>query len=287
MQKNFKELSEKLNSLNGIEGVLVRHRSRLLDNLLIEKIRDFNLVSTIERKFNISKNNATFFLYGWNQYYLYRTNIPFFKKAKRVILIEEGANAYLYPQPGNLSMLIKKAYGMNSKFLQKDKVESIYVQFPDNYSKLMNLNKKVKLLNLNYMVGKLDIKDKSDILNLFLTNEVKNKIEQQIISNKSITIVLTQPLSEDGYEDEKTKMKYYKEIIQQEENSLILLKQHPRETTNYNFNNVVILDKNFPSELLSFFNFQFDKAIGICTSAIYQINAKTKVNIYEDYFSKK
>ncbi|WP_050183309.1 polysialyltransferase family glycosyltransferase [Domibacillus robiginosus] len=289
MKKSFQSISKKLSSLEQVKSVYIRDRSRLLDNLMIERVKDLFINKKIFKENKVNKKNGNFYLFGWNQYHLYRTNAPFFRIANSVILVEEGASAYLVPPPSKKSLLLKKLYGMNPKFYKDSKVKHILVQLPENY--LAGIKRKVNMLELNDMVQQLSEIDRKMVFNIFLEEKVRKQIEYQLMleNNKGAQkiIILTQPLSEDGFENENNKIKYYQEIIDSYSGATIFLKPHPREKTIYNFKNVIILDKFFPSELLSFFSFEFDKAIGICTSAVYQVKAKKQLNLKEDYFSRK
>jgi Alpha-2,8-polysialyltransferase (POLYST) len=282
MKKSFPLIIDELKSLKNVQDVFLRNRSRFLDNLMIEKFKDFYLNRIYFRKSDISK--ATFFLFGWNQYHLYRTNVPFYNLASNVVLVEEGARAYQYIKPSKYNILIKKLFGMKPNFYKKDKTKQILVQFPEKYNNTINM--KSEKLNFNIINEQLTLSEKQTIINVFLKEETQNLIKIQLDnkSNKKKIIVLTQPLSEDGFESEDKKIASYKEIIDTHPDEIIFIKQHPREKTVYKFKNVVVLDKMFPSELLAYFNFKFDKAIGICTSAIYQVDAKEHINTKEDYF---
>ncbi|WP_449403062.1 polysialyltransferase family glycosyltransferase [Exiguobacterium artemiae] len=107
------------------------------------------------------------------------------------------------------------------------------------------------------------------------------------------SIVFTQPLSEDGFESEKNKIEIYNNMIKMEvlNDSLIFFKKHPRDETNYKFlnekNNVIILDSKFPSEIFLFFKIEFKVSLGLCTSAVENINAEIKCNTSPNYFVTK
>jgi hypothetical protein len=286
MKKAFSSIIEKLNSLTRVKKVYIRNRSRLLDNLMFEKIRDLFFSKQIFEKNNIVIENSTFFLFGWNQYHLYRTNVPFFKLASNVILVEEGATAYHYPRPSKYSILIKSLYGMRPNFVEDDKVKSILVQFPDKY--LENIRKKAERLQLTKMIEQLSRDEKQAILNIFLKNETKKQIECQFDDEKKRIIILTQPLSEDGYISEKHKKEVYKKIIDQYSKDFqIIIKKHPRERTSYQFRNVIELEGHFPSEVFKIIGIRFTKAIGICTSAINVIDADEKFNLDENFLSTR
>ncbi|MCS4456971.1 alpha-2,8-polysialyltransferase family protein [Clostridium botulinum] len=153
------------------------------------------------------------------------------------------------------------------------------VQFPEKYPE--HLKDKLVYLDLNSMVNKINSDVQKNIVNIFV-----DKLNMYDFKNKSL-LILSQPLSEDGYIKEEEKIELYKHIIDTHgQDYNIILKKHPREKTIYNFSQSLELDGNFPSEVFKLLDIKFEKAIGICTGAIKFVDAKEAFNIDEDFLKK-
>ncbi|MHB9922135.1 polysialyltransferase family glycosyltransferase [Clostridium botulinum] len=274
--KMFLKYKEKLSIFRNIEKVWVRKRNNLYERLFIEEIKDESEYKKL-KKIIISSNVIIF---PWNPYSLFSPSEYIFKYAKKVKLIEDGANLYVMREPSKLSRLVKKyIYRRDLEFYKDEKITEVMVQFPEKYPK--HLSDKLVYLDLNSMVSKIDSGVRKNIVNVFV-----DKLNMYDFKNKSL-LILSQPLSEDGYIKEEKKIKFYKDIIDTYGQGYnIILKKHPREKTIYNFHQVLELDGNFPSEVFKLMDIKFEKAIGICTGAIKFVDAKEAFNIDEDFLKK-
>lgn len=83
-------------------------------------------------------------------------------------------------------------------------------------------------------------------------------------------LLLTQPLSEDGYITEREKINIYSKIIKDNYKN-ILIKPHPRELTNYQnyFKNIILLDKDIPIELYSLLGMKFYKVVSLFSTSVF------------------
>ena len=106
-----------------------------------------------------------------------------------------------------------------------------------------------------------------------------------LLQGDSGILVFTQPLSEDSYISEERKILVYRTICERlSQHGKIVVKIHPRDKTDYKFQNVsVSLSASYPSELLLLFPIEFTYAIGICTSAVVGCNARKCLNLCDDY----
>ncbi|HID0816182.1 exopolysaccharide biosynthesis protein [Clostridium botulinum] len=274
--KMFLKYKEKLSIFKNIEKVWIRKRNNLYERLFIEEIKD-ELEYKRLKKIIISSN---IIIFPWNPYSLFSPSEYIFKYAKKVKLIEDGANLYVMRKPSKLSRLVKKyIYRRDLEFYKDEKVTEIMVQFPEKYPK--HLSNKLVYLDLNSMVNKIDFGVQKNIVNVFV-----DKLNMYDFKNKSL-LILSQPLSEDGYIKEEEKIELYKHIIDTYGQGYnIILKKHPREKTIYNFPQVLELDGSFPSEVFKLLDIKFEKAIGICTGAIKFVDAKEAFNIDEDFLKK-
>ncbi|APQ78393.1 exopolysaccharide biosynthesis protein [Clostridium botulinum] len=274
--KMFLKYKEKLSIFRNIEKVWVRKRNNLYERLFIEEIKD-ELEYKKLKKIIISSNVIIF---PWNPYSLFSPSEYIFKYAKKVKLIEDGANLYVMREPSKLSRLVKKyIYRRDLEFYKDEKITEVMVQFPEKYPK--HLSDKLVYLDLNSMVSKIDSGVQKNIANVFV-----DKLNMYDFKDKSL-LILSQPLSEDGHIKEEEKIEFYKDIIDTYGQGYnIILKKHPREKTIYNFPQVLELYGNFPSEVFKLLDIKFEKAIGICTGAIKFVDAKEAFNIDEDFLKK-
>jgi len=97
---------------------------------------------------------------------------------------------------------------------------------------------------------------------------------------KSI-VLFTQPLSEDNVLTEEEKISLYKTIIGNYDQEKLVIKTHPRETTNYRdyFPNIEVFNENYPSEILDVLGIRFEKAVTIFSTAVY-VYSKENIIFY-------
>ncbi|TWT27719.1 polysialyltransferase family glycosyltransferase [Planomicrobium sp. CPCC 101110] len=280
-EKNFNKYKEKLLELENVVEVYIRKRDKIKEWMLIEGIID---------KFEYIKlkkviKTSTVYIFPWNPYSLYTITNFIYTKSKQLHLVEDGSNLHQYKKPRIIKIMVKKfVYGVKTNFYKDKKLKSILVQYPSKYPDF--LKPKLTLLDLNNLMNKLDQELKNKILNVFLSTRSTNAIAS-LKNKKNSIIVLSQPLSEDGYLSEKVKIGLYQEIIDRYKNEYsMIIKKHPREKTNYNLENVIELDGEFPSEIFALLNLKFNKAIGICTSAIDTIEADERINTNSEFFKR-
>lgn len=190
----------------------------------------------------------------------------FFLKRFDFYLIEDGTMNYI---PKTYIRSIKNILFSKPKFGVYKNVKKIYLTglapIPSK------IEKKVEIINLNELWKNKTIREKEKILGIFGFN---NKIIKSI-KERSI-ILYTQPLSEDGVISEKEKIELYSKIILKYPKEKLILKTHPREITQYKklFKDILILDQNFPSEILELLEIKFEKGVTLFSTAV--LNAKVK-----------
>lgn len=276
--KIFNAYRENILKITYVKDVYLRKRGNIKERLFLEDIVDKIEYRSLKNKINKSH----VIIFPWNLYSLFSPAEYIFKYATRVTLIEEGANLYAMKKPSNKFLFIKKyIYGRNLEFYKSDKIDKILVQFPKRYPNY--LQRKIEKFDINNIINLLEEKEKKEIASI-----LSNDIDIDKINNESI-IILTQPLSEDGFISIDEKKEIYKEIIFKYKSEYdIILKKHPRETTKYDYNidNLIELNGDFPSEVFKLLDVKFKKAIGICTSAVKFIDAEERINIDEDFIKK-
>lgn len=241
----------------------------------------------VYRNFELKRNSIKFFIEYIKLFkFLYRIKLLnrelffygndnlnyfiFFKK--KVFLLEDGMINYklerltLKKVIKNLFLLrplFYKSYGY-SKYVKK-----IYLTGLATIPK--ELEDKVEIINLKKLWKSKTKEEQKEILEVFNFN--KEIIERL---NERNIILYTQPLSEDGLIEEKEKINLYLKIISKYPKSEIVIKTHPREKTNYKniLKDILIIEENFPSEILELMEISFEKAVTIFSTAA--LNTKSK-----------
>jgi hypothetical protein len=185
-------------------------------------------------------------------------------------LIEDGLANYSQENTG-LRVYFKKMFGIHPDFGRNPKIKKIYVKEPKKLP--TEIRKKGCKFNINDFIQEMSYKNKKKIFKIFIDEiEIKEK--------KNNILIITQPLSEDNFTSEREKINIYSKIIETYgEGCSIYIKPHPRELTDYRslkFNNITILNRTFPLEILNFLDENlFDTTVTLFSSAINNINFST------------
>lgn len=236
--------------------LLYWYRKKFFLEHFFKKFKFFN-INKIERIMSFSDQIVI------AQYFISK-NIPLDLYEHGIINYKESFNG--------LSIKIKKIFlNIDQPYGRSKNVENVYLLKPEKAPQI--IRDKVKPLNLKKLSKE---ENKKEILEIFNLDE--NKIE--IYKNKKY-ILLTQPLSEDGYMSEKDKIKIYKNILDKYNKNKIIIKPHPREKTEYFkvFGNIKIIKSVFPIELLDILDIKFERAITLFSSSALNINTD-KVDFY-------
>lgn len=173
-----------------------------------------------------------------------------FLDRKKMIVLEDGIKDYFIDLSikNRIREIFYKVPPINSKKIEK----YIFTGIEKIPNEILNFEK----INLVDEWKKLKLEEKKNILKIFNVNT------EELEELRSSTLLITQPLSEDCLISEKNKIKIYKKIIEENKDEKIFLKTHPREITDYKiFNNINILEKNFPLELLLFLEIHPKKVV--------------------------
>lgn len=195
----------------------------------------------------------------------------FIKNNKDVYLYEHGNGNYCVGPYPNYKM-IKKFLGITEGYGRHSRVKRIYLQHPEKAPK--DIIHKVTGFSIKNLYNKLFLKEQQNLLSFFGIHK---------INKTSDVIILTQPISEDGFYSEREKIEIYREIIDSRfpsDKSRVVIKPHPRDKTNYGkyIPDVMLLPRSFPMEILNFTNIRFIKAITICSSAVYNFEYDISVD---------
>lgn len=162
-----------------------------------------------------------------------------------------------------------------------------------NIRETLGTHKNIKKIYLTQECPFDNIKDKVVIFDMHelweeKTNEEKNKIlkifnvdENNLQNiNKDYKLLLTQPYYENGELTYNEEIEIYKELIGNSEK--LIVKPHPNEEKDYSeiFPNAIIINKEFPIELMELIGISVDNVYTINTTAALNFK-NTNVHIFE------
>lgn len=201
------------------------------------------------------------------------------------VTITESPFSYMIPKH-NLKSWIKKSLNLQYRFWGECK----YVKMIEVNSKSglqIPLGDKVIEYPRKSMFSRLKNEDENKILHVFLP-------EMNFSCESECVILLTQPLYEDGLvENEEVQKAIYQYIMNHytDKGDVIFIKPHPRDNVIYDYNNVNILYKDFPVEILNFQKgIYFKKAVTAFSTAIDSltfINEKVSLGVEKLNIIKK
>ena len=254
-----------------------RFRSSLLENVGIEIIRDRYFLRHLQKQHGFKDFDLVNFAWSINS--IDRSSAYYYKKARSVVFYEEGANGAIGIPQSKMKLLIKKFLGIPVDFYDDLKLKSVFVQNPNFYDNRFML----KLQSFSLMDVYEKSEQKKNIVELFLSDEKVKALKS--VGEK--TIVFTQPLSEDGFITENEKIDIYRKLCRELARRDVFLKLHPRDTSDYTSCKAILIKGSFPSELLTILGMEFYMAIGICTSAVNNIDAKYRINLNNNFLRDK
>lgn len=280
--EKFHSFSEKLDRL-GIHNAVIYKHTRLHRAVGISNIQNRIMMRRVMKTLNGGNGQFLLINCSWNQQ---KVNYPasmYLKKAEDAVFIEEGATQFITPGEKQWYVFLKKLYGNQTEFWKMDKVRSIYVQNPDGFP--WYLKGKLKKFSLKSCIGELKKDEIEKIISIFV--QEKDKTEINKLRTLPGGIIFTQPLSEDGYISENEKKRIYGEMSRYYARyGTVYLKVHPRDTTHYRMEHVIMLEGSYPSEILSILGISFDFAIGLCTSAVETVISAQRKNLNEKFLTE-
>ena len=199
----------------------------------------------------------------------------FIKNKKNIDLYEHGNINYKTEFNGIDQKIKRILFRMEKPYGRNEYVKNIYLRgtgiIPED------IKSKVIIIDLDKIWGNITNEGKKAILEVFGLDikEIKD------IENKEM-ILFTQPFSEDGVLTEREKIDLYKKIIDKYDRNKLIIKNHPREKTEYNkeFSDITILEKTFPSELLLFMGLKIKKVITVGSTVVSIFSGKSEIDFY-------
>ena len=285
---NYEKLYDSISKSKIFNKVMIVKESKIVINE--EPARIVDILKGNKRFINDSYLEIGFDYKNYENIYIFNdwTKIGIYLIANKINynLIEDGLNSLksidkLGFRNYNIFYKMLDCLDLHTLFRGQSKYcKSIEVNDVDGIK--IPLNKVVEVPR-EELISKLSNEEKMKIYNIFIKNDnIKNDI------NGESVIILTQPLLMDKLvKTPEEQIKVYKSIVDKyyNQNYNIVIKPHPRDDVQYNFENCFIMEKLIPIEILNFnSNIKFSKAITVFSTAIDGINfVEEKVNLGFDY----
>jgi hypothetical protein len=180
-------------------------------------------------------------------------------------IIEDGTRNYFLKT--SRFKLFKRKYILRTYIGDgfDDPVKEIQVQRPEQLDP--RVRHKGTRLPLKEMQDKLSAEDNLSVLNVFM------KGHSLAPDNREKLLVITQPLSEDGFISERYKVSLYRQVIDTyAAHYQVYLKPHPRELTNYKQQlerEFIEIPRAFPLEMLDLMKtITFDQGVTLFSSSL-------------------
>lgn len=281
-QKNigyFQEVASKMNQW-GIICEVIDKKNMLHRAIGLSDRENFTVMERVLNKLHAQKHEFFLVNHTWNKALVCYPASLWFRYCKESIFIEEGYAQTATPDEKPFVLWLKYLYGNQKEFWKDDRVKGIYVQKKELFSNYPIPELKQFTLNVDFSE-----KEKQELIDLLVNGQDRKEIER--LRKEVNGILYTQPISEDGYVKEKDKIRIYKELVEYySKYGKIFVKIHPRDMTQYDFPEEMILKGNYPSELLNILGVKFKFAVGLCTSAVETANAEAKINLNERFLSE-
>lgn len=280
--KTFYQYSLKMQSY-GIKNAVVDKKTKIHRAIGLSDIENKCLFNKVMKELNTEKGKYLLVNLSWNQRIVRYPASLYYKYCEKAIFIEEGATQYITPDESKLVNFLKKVYGNQTEFWKDNKLKSVFVQFPNRYP--IYLAEKMKEFSLQEFIITADEEKISILLDIFTDRVGKGEI--QYLQKNCGGIIYTAPFSEDGYMNEKEKQDIFTKIAKYyQQYGKVYLKIHPRDTSEYEIEDVTVLHGSYPSELYNLLGIHFLFAVGICSSAVENTNTDRKLNLNENYLQE-
>lgn len=275
----FNEIILKMEQ-KGIICEVINKKNMMHRALGLSDIENRAVMKRVLNKLHTQKHEFFLVNHTWNKALVCYPASLWFRYCKESIFIEEGYAQIATPDEKPFVLWLKWLYGNQREFWKDGRVKGIYVQNKEMFSDYPIPELKQFTLNIDFQE-----EEKQELIGLFVNYQ--DRIEIERLRKEADGILYTQPISEDGYVKEEDKVRIYKDIIQYySKYGKIFVKVHPRDMTQYDFQEEMILKGNYPSELLNILGIKFKFAIGLCTSAVETANADVRINLNERFLSE-
>lgn len=201
----------------------------------------------------------------------------FLSRFKNIFYLEDGIGSYVLADKEAMSFVCQRKSAWR-RFISGD--IHLRMGLADNVRKIYltgilplpaSAAGKGEIINLKQLWVKKDPAQQKEIKRLFIPPDFDYSQ-----MNDCEVLLLTQPFSEhsSGHFSEDEKIEVYRKLLEGIDESKVIIKPHPAETTDYRhyFPNVFVMDICCPLELLSFTGFKIKKAISVSSTAILNLD---------------
>lgn len=252
---------------------LMRFRDSRKEDLGLEMAKDRKILAGLRKQFGFQDFDLVNF--AWSVNSIDRSSAHYYKKCRQAVFYEEGAMGCIGIPQSKKKLMIKRLLGIPVRFHQDGKIQGVYVQDPSLYDD--RFGDKMHSFDLRTLMEHSQVGRR--VVELFLDEEKAERL--RAMDGRSV--VFTQPLSEDGYISEQRKVEIYKTICAWFDSDQTILKVHPRDTSDYFGAKANVLQESFPGELFHVLGIRFGTAVGLCTSAVNNVEAAHRVNLNGDF----
>ena len=280
-QKNiyyFKEIASKMEQ----QGI----KCKVIKKSMIRRIvglcdkENTAIMQCVLNELHVQRRDFFLVNYMWNRALVSYPASLWFRYCKESLFIEEGCAQRALPDEKPFIIWLKCLYGNEKEFWKDNRLKGIYVQNKEMFSNYPMPELKQFTLNIDFSE-----EERGKLTDLLVNRKDRTELER--LRKEACGILYTQPISEDGYVKEADKIRIYKEIMEYySQYGKVFVKIHPRDTTQYDFPEGMIIKGNYPSELLNILGIKFKFAVGLCTSAVVTANADERVNLNEKFLSE-
>ena len=245
-----------------------------IDELILIKLPRHRYIKAVSYHYNLYFNLNKYLKRFLNEEYEVNVFIDqgilgqfFIKRKRSVNLYEHGNGNYLVGGYPNFKT-VKKLMGITPGYGRSNYVDSIFLQYPEKAP--VDIQGKCKKLELSF--SSLRQKYQNEICEFFCVDKIE--------VDSRCSVLLTQPLSEDGFYTEKQKLEIYARVINRFKNERLIIKPHPRDRSDYSsiFPSLTVLPNSFPMEILNFIDIKFEHAITICSGSVFNFDYPIKVS---------
>lgn len=207
---------------------------------------------------------------------------------KQYHLIEDGLNCYQniekhYCFENTLKEKVKNMLNTPDACFGKSRyVKRIEVNTKEDVS--VYIRKKMCEVPRKQLFEGLTQKEKNDIISVFIEKEEWSNI-------KSATLIITQPLWQDGFlRTKEEQIKMYQSIINQYSKGQTIIKPHPRDEVDYakEIQGSMVLKKEIPIEVFNFYgDMEIGRVITVFSTSLDMISfAKEKIKLGYEWMEK-
>ncbi|HEX8562902.1 MAG TPA: glycosyltransferase family 52 [Flavobacterium sp.] len=272
------------------------------------KVNGYTMIRTIKKHYSMRDyflNRAKIYVDMFDKHYPELVELqPFIANSEINLFQINRTRAYFIIKfPDNFFRMYEDGYGtytqklkflryLNRKYITKfpvlkghdPQIQEVMVSYPEKMVDPI-LIPKVKKLDIRPLEDAISDEDKSRI--------VRSLIGDTKVQNQNATIVITQPLSEDGICTETQKKILFEELIKAElaNGNIVYLKTHPRERTvyTYDYPGFYHLPKFFPLEVFNLSShMRIERAVSFYSTALYNLkHVDDKVLLGEEHLHKE